>query len=1097
MDELWPYEVDAGDHFETSAEALADVAPLLAAAAKARDLPQAQLRVYDPYYCSGRAKKLLKGLGFHPVHRRRDFYADIAKDAVPDFHVLLTNPPYSGDHKGEAGAGAARVTLVTHGELRRLQDCEVLSRRVAFRALTKPCFVATKTEAETPDMLDLQGRRRGEWVEAISLAQDADALVCNLFAMPPVFHLAERLQVPWLCCSPCLVPYAMPPTFEEEMGKAMPELLALLRGRDGRAGPCDEFNWSAAREWLWPVFTQSHALLREELLGLGPVPGYDTHGDKDRLAPEQLRGAQLLLGLPQALLSGAGSFVPKAAKLCGHWACGSSGPEDPDLTDFLQNCRAKVETGQLSGLPIYIGFGSMGKEGLVPDAPQVTKLLLDTAKWMARPVILMPFGPVDEQQLRHDVFCCKGEVSHSWLLPQCGLAIHHGGVGTVIACLRANLPQLVLPLAFDQPFWGKTLQDLGVGDVAELEGEVRVSVPVLARKLRQLLSPEVAEAVRRVGCQVEEEDGLPTAVEEIRAMLDKAETHARSCLRPVQRIQVEGLEILGRSAGEVQFIHREIATERCYGDLEKLPPGIVIDAGLNLGLFSLVLARQWSGSQLTVLAFEPAKETYDLALQNLRHHGVRVVDHGQEVSFEHLGVDGVVVHCFQLALSDQDGEDSLCYFPYLTSSSTLARHRPAKDAAQQSGCFDPRLVHIFFAAERMERVACVRLDSVLAALDAAKGTDEAPVVLLKCDIEGSEEEALLGLGKALARVQRLAVEVHGAEVLRRLQSLPWQGEMWSHPQELIPDHFMAYGLSPGLEKDAAFAPLRERLLDFILRRQRLKAEGWCARTSPNALVEEVAEPFLLLLPSWTVGKAFFRSFLAALASLKDGQSEEDAEVFYLCRRGPKGRPEKYHFDHVQGAGLSRCPFFGLWICGGFGKDTARAMRRAQRAEGFWEPDETWYPCRVRNGEAEPVPVRWEDGTSSELPSKHLRGLLLFRDTSALQRAGLLRSPEQQQRRQELNPKQRLRAQRAREARERAQTKKRRHQYVRAEEGAGDAEHEPSPESADRPTLCRHFFSERGCSRGDKCRFSHRKLGVRAESDCDLGMATPILRPVAS
>ena len=33
-------------------------------------------------------------------------------------------------------------------------------------------------------------------------------------------------------------------------------------------------------------------------------------------------------------------------------------------------------------------------------------------------------------------------------------------------------------------------QDLGVGDVAELEGEVRVSVPVLARKLRQLLSPE-------------------------------------------------------------------------------------------------------------------------------------------------------------------------------------------------------------------------------------------------------------------------------------------------------------------------------------------------------------------------------------------------------------------------------------------------------------------------------------------------------------------------------------------------------------------------------------------------------------------------------
>ncbi|CAE7672627.1 UGT80A2, partial [Symbiodinium necroappetens] len=59
-----------------------------------------------------------------------------------------------------------------------------------------------------------------------------------------------------------------------------------------------------------------------------------------------------------------------------------------------------------------------------------------------------------------------------------------------------------------------------------------------------------------------------------------------------------------------------------------------------------------------------------------------------------------VVHCFQLALSDGDGRDQLCYFPYLTSSSTLARHRPAKDEAKSNGCFDRRLVDIFFADEK-------------------------------------------------------------------------------------------------------------------------------------------------------------------------------------------------------------------------------------------------------------------------------------------------------------------------------------------------------------------------------------------------------------
>ncbi|CAL1168744.1 unnamed protein product, partial [Cladocopium goreaui] len=49
----------------------------------------------------------------------------------------------------------------------------------------------------------------------------------------------------------------------------------------------------------------------------------------------------------------------------------------------------------------------------------------------------------------------------------------------------------------------------------------------------------------------------------------------------------------------------------------------------------LVLAKRCS-RQLTVLAFEPALESYQLAVKNLRQHGVRVVEHGQELSDEVL-----------------------------------------------------------------------------------------------------------------------------------------------------------------------------------------------------------------------------------------------------------------------------------------------------------------------------------------------------------------------------------------------------------------------------------------------------------------------------
>ena len=105
---------------------------------------------------------------------------------------------------------------------------------VEFRALTLPCFLqsSSSTSNETtppvPCVLDIGGQRRSEWVEAVLCARDANMVVCNLFAMPPAYHLAERLQIPWICCSPSLVPYAAPDGFISEFQTAFPELHAAF-----------------------------------------------------------------------------------------------------------------------------------------------------------------------------------------------------------------------------------------------------------------------------------------------------------------------------------------------------------------------------------------------------------------------------------------------------------------------------------------------------------------------------------------------------------------------------------------------------------------------------------------------------------------------------------------------------------------------------------------------------------------------------------------------------------------------------------------------------------------------------------------------------
>ena len=99
----YPYKVDYNDHFETPEVAYRDILPLLDAVdngSNKQNPNRARHVIYDPYYCNGRTKRIIQSFGFANMkHEKRDFYKDIEKNQVPKYHTLLTNPPYSDDHK--------------------------------------------------------------------------------------------------------------------------------------------------------------------------------------------------------------------------------------------------------------------------------------------------------------------------------------------------------------------------------------------------------------------------------------------------------------------------------------------------------------------------------------------------------------------------------------------------------------------------------------------------------------------------------------------------------------------------------------------------------------------------------------------------------------------------------------------------------------------------------------------------------------------------------------------------------------------------------------------------------------------------------------
>jgi rhamnosyltransferase subunit B len=94
---------------------------------------------------------------------------------------------------------------------------------------------------------------------------------------------------------------------------------------------------------------------------------------------------------------------------------------------------------------------------------------------------LPPSLPPDVRHLDHAPFDA--------LLPRLALLVHHGGIGTTAEALRAGIPQLVLPFAFDQFDNGARVERLGAGAML-LASQAR------GRRLQQAVSRLLARPSR-------------------------------------------------------------------------------------------------------------------------------------------------------------------------------------------------------------------------------------------------------------------------------------------------------------------------------------------------------------------------------------------------------------------------------------------------------------------------------------------------------------------------------------------------------------------------------------------------------------------------
>jgi UDP:flavonoid glycosyltransferase YjiC (YdhE family) len=333
---------------------------------------------------------------------------------------------------------------------------------------------------------------------ALSASQGMDLLLGGMGGVFAGVSVAEKLKLPFL--QAYLVPFS--PT------SAFPSVL-LPAQLPWYPGWLNRLSHHLTRQLMWQAFRAGDASARREILGLPRGSFWGPY------TSERTTACPVLYGLSPAVVPPPPDWGD-GIQVTGYWFLDSNDGWAPpaELTAFLAS----------GPTPVYVGFGSMSSR-----KPEETAELMLQALQRAgqRAILLSGWGGLSSADLPETVLMVDS-VPHSWLFPRVAAVVHHGGVGTTAAGLRAGVPSVVIPFFGDQPFWGQRVADLGVGPSPIVRR--RLTADNLAQAIRTAVTDvSMRQRAAELGATIRAEDGIRVAVEAIHSFCDQRSADGHEC----------------------------------------------------------------------------------------------------------------------------------------------------------------------------------------------------------------------------------------------------------------------------------------------------------------------------------------------------------------------------------------------------------------------------------------------------------------------------------------------------------------------------------------------------------------------------------------
>lgn len=273
-------------------------------------------------------------------------------------------------------------------------------------------------------------------------------------------------------------------------------LLAPPRRRWPGVGLYNRLTHHASYRLLQLISARLANRCRRALTGRAPLRYADVFGDL--IAPRR----PVIYGVSEHLLPRPADYGV-LIKFTGFWflAHDPTWQPSPALVDFLA----------AGAPPVYIGFGSMSDR----DPAQAAQIAIASLQRSGqRGILATGWEGLHADDLPAGMLRIDG-APHDWLFPRVAAVVHHGGVGTTAAALRAGVPQVVVPFSADQPLWAELAYRRGVG--TRPIPRRRLDAAHLARAIgTAVYDRDLQNRVQRVAAVLRQEDGVGAAVEIVR-----------------------------------------------------------------------------------------------------------------------------------------------------------------------------------------------------------------------------------------------------------------------------------------------------------------------------------------------------------------------------------------------------------------------------------------------------------------------------------------------------------------------------------------------------------------------------------------------------